>query len=67
MEKYLVTEVEKQEAVNKFPVLSCKYSVGVDYGYHFSVKCTAFLGTCTYMCAGENGNKDCVVLKRAAT
>lgn len=64
MEKYLVTETEKEQSLGKFPVLSCKYSVGVDYGYHFSVKCTAHLGTCTYMNCNENGNQDCIVLKR---
>lgn len=48
MENYIITEDEKKQYIEKYPVLACLKSFGIDYNGYTSIKCTVFIGTCTY-------------------
>lgn len=64
MEKYIITEEEKREYIEKFPVLQCKEAIGIDYDGYVSVKCKKLTGTCTYRTSAKDEYKNCRILNK---
>nr|WP_307775960.1 hypothetical protein [uncultured Cetobacterium sp.] len=62
MERYFITEEEKKEVIENYPVLSCENSIGVLYDDYMSVKCKVLAGTCTYRNSAKNEYKNCKFL-----
>ena len=65
MEKYLITDLEKEEYLEKFPVLKCENSIGIDYEGYVSIKCKALTGSCTYRNSNEKEYKNCKLLQNS--
>lgn len=64
MEKYIITKEEKAEYVEKFPVLECENSIGIDYDGYISIKCKKLTTTCTYRTSSKNDYKNCRILNK---
>lgn len=63
MEKYLITDMEKEGYLEKFPVLNCKNSIGIDYDGYVSIKCKALTGSCSYRNSIKKEYENCKLLK----
>ena len=64
MEKYIITPEEKREYIEKFPVLECENSIGIDYDDYISIKCKKFTSTCTYRNSNKTEYKNCRILNK---
>lgn len=64
MEKYIITKDEKKEYLEKFPVLECENSIGIDYDGYVSIKCKKITSSCTYRISGKNEFKNCKILNK---
>ncbi|MDU1912450.1 hypothetical protein [Fusobacterium sp.] len=64
MEKYLITMKEKESYIEKFPVLNCNESIGIDYDRYVSIKCKKLSGTCTYRISLNEEYKNCRLLTK---
>lgn len=64
MEKYIITAEEKSEYIEKFPVLKCEHSIGIDYDGYVSIKCKKITGTCTYRTSSGNEFENCRIFNK---
>ncbi|MCJ8343480.1 MAG: hypothetical protein MJH09_11655 [Cetobacterium sp.] len=62
MELYLITEEEKKDFIEQYPVLKCENSIGILYDDYMSIKCKKITGTCTYRTSGKNDYLNCKIL-----
>lgn len=62
MQNYIITPEEKELHLERYPVLHCKNSFGVDYDGYISIKCTLLTATCSYANATKNGYSNCKLL-----
>ncbi|MDO4589111.1 MAG: hypothetical protein Q4B33_04555 [Fusobacterium sp.] len=64
MEKHIVTKQEKESYLEKFPVLLCENSYGIDYDDYISIKCKKIMGTCTYRNSNKSDFLNCKILNK---
>lgn len=64
MEKYLITQEEKENYLKEFPVLQCEHSIGIDYDGYVSIKCKKITGTCTYKNSIKTEFHNCKLLNK---